>query len=179
MNIAIVGLGPTCEQAPFDDPEWQCWGMAWSHHAPRCNLVFEMHEPIGFGEFCPAGYEDRLKESDVPVVMQSHDGRFPCAPYPFEMVRDQVLPPMPDGKDYLGSSVAYMLALALTKKPGRIGIWGVDADEEYAYQRANIMYFVGVANGRGIEIVLPEDCTLFDLGEMPRSGSLRYGFMAR
>jgi len=54
------------------------------------------------------------------------------------------------------SSIAYMMALAMEEQPDTIGIFGVDMaeGEEYGYQRPNMAYLIGKAEGLGIEVVL-------------------------
>jgi hypothetical protein len=38
-----------------------------------------------------------------------------------------------------------------------VGIWGVDlhCESEYAYQRPNLEYLIGLARGRGMKVFIP------------------------
>ena len=135
MQVAIVGLAPsTHDQAPFEDPAWETWGFALDDgRYPYLDRVFDIH-PLGFirGLRRP-GFEDRLKEFDVPLYMQEAYPEIPNAiAYPLDDVISIV-------GDYFNSSIAYMLGLAILEKVDRIGIWGVDmdGDDEFAYQRPN------------------------------------------
>ena len=49
MQVAIVGLAPsTHDQAPFEDPEWETWGLAQDNESyPYLGRAFEMH-PLPF-----------------------------------------------------------------------------------------------------------------------------------
>ena len=47
-----------------------------------------------------------------------------------------------------------MLGMAIWKKVDNIGCWGVDldADGEYAHQRPNAEWLIGIAEGRNINV---------------------------
>lgn len=66
------------------------------------------------------------------------------------------------GPYHFTSSLAWMLAAAIVKKPKVIGIFGVDmaAGEEYDYQRPGMQHFIGEALKRGIQVVLPPESDL-------------------
>ena len=50
------------------------------------------------------------------------------------------------------------MALAIVGEADAIGIWGVDMElsSEYGHQRPSCEYFVGIADGLGIEMIVPE-----------------------
>ena len=54
--------------------------------------------------------------------------------------------------------------LAIEKGYKEIGIYGIDLSttKEYQEQRPSVLYFIGLAKGLGIEIILPNYCKLFD-----------------
>ncbi len=100
------------------------------------------------------GYLQRLKEVDVPLYMQ--EAYIDTATrYPLEQVAEIT-------GAYWNSSIGYMLALAIHEGVDRIGVWGVDmkADDEYGYQRPNCEYLIGLARGKGIDVVIPEESPL-------------------
>lgn len=184
-QVAIIGLAPSTHGlAPYRDPSWERWGLPWDPHAIHYDVLFEMHDrrlwPLR-GD----GYEDRLREFNAPVYMQrTHEDIPNAVGYPFPYVIELT-------GDYFNSSVAYMLGMAIWFGQGkppvtRIGIWGVDLheDEEYAYQRPNAEYLIGLARGRGIEVEIPTASSLlrFD-GRVPFQGVEqsyvgRYGVLA-
>ena len=67
------------------------------------------------------------------------------------------------------STIAYMLAKAIMdcEQHGirQIGLWGImqQSENEYAYQRPGIQYFLGEAMKRGIKVVAPRESCLFDM----------------
>lgn len=154
MDIAIVGLSSTTHDlAPFGT-DWEMWGLPWDDgYWYQYDRLFEMHDLRLLKEFPearPVNYIERLKEIDVPLYMQ--ESYFPnVIRYPIE-----------DVDPYINSSIGYMLAMAIMCQPNRIGIWGVDmaSDDEYGYQKPNAEYLIGMARGKGIEVIIPDESPL-------------------
>lgn len=153
LKVAIIGLSPsTHDQAPWDDPTWEKWGLPWDSAWVRMDRLFEMHDMRlleSKHSKRPKDYIARLQTANVPLYMQK--AYFPSAiAYPFKVAR------------YYNSSVAYAMALAIHDGAEEIGLWGIDmADaEEYAYQRPNMEYLIGLAEGKGIKVYIPEESTL-------------------
>jgi hypothetical protein len=152
LKIAVIGLSPkTHDLAPWNDPDWQKYGLPWDEgYWQRLDCGFEMHDSrLLASEHSrrKADYLDRLKE--LPrLYMQAN--------YPFDDVAKTI------GGYYFNSSIAYAMALAIHEGAEEIGVWGVDlvADEEYAYQRPNMEYLIGIARGRGIKVHIPDDSAL-------------------
>lgn len=162
-KVAIVGFAkPHRDQAPFNDPEWEIWGVndGWSF-VPKGTMHrwFDMHSPDI--------YEWRMRRSQGHIAWLKsftgqtyfHEAR-PDIPssvrYPIEDVIRNI------GAPYLTSSIAYMQGLALLLGFKRIGIWGVDMghDSEYADQRPCCEWLLGVALARGVAIELPDSSPL-------------------
>lgn len=91
---------------------------------------------------------DRINQSGVPFYMyEAMPEVFPnSVTYPYEEVSRSVTP-------YLESSMAYMLALAIHEGFDEIGLYGMQVAmwDEYRYQRPNLEYLIGLAQGRGIK----------------------------
>jgi hypothetical protein len=153
MKVAIVGLSDsTHDQAPWSDPEWQIWGLPWDHKWPYMDRLFEMHDLrllVSEHSKRPRDYFHRLSMAGVPVYMQG--AYFDWATeYPMEIAR------------YYNSSIAYAMALAIHEGAEEIAIYGVDMDDEqeYAYQRPNMEYLIGLAEGKGIKVYIPPESSL-------------------
>ncbi len=103
----------------------------------------------------PKGYMERLRSVDVPLYGQMAYFE-PMVRYPFAAVEDSI------GRSYFNSSIAYAMALAIHECADEIGIWGVDMDagDEYFYQRPNMEWLIGLAEGRGIKVHIPESSPL-------------------
>ena len=157
-NIAVIGLAPSShDEAPFLSDEWEKFGLPWDTQWVHMDRLFEMHDmKLIQGEYCklPKGYLEKLQEAARynPLYMQEEyfEG---AIKYPFDCIE----------RPYFNSSIAYAMALAISLKPKKIGLWGVDMEnhtEEFFYQRPNMEYLVGLAEGKGIEVYIPEQSPL-------------------
>lgn len=159
-KIAIIGKCSNSRgDAPLDLPGWEIWGLAWDP-LPRADRYFEMHQ--NWRNFL-GNPDDAVRHKawlaglTVPVMMLKAEPDIPYArAYPMEAVGD-LIGRTCFGSVYLESSIAYMMAQAMLEGAGRIGIWGCDlaTGGEYAYQRPNMEYLIGLARGRGIKVYVP------------------------
>jgi hypothetical protein len=105
-----------------------------------------------------------LKIAGVPVYMLEKHDDIPNSVAIDQTAISKLVGNTRDGTPYIESSIAWMMAQAmLESEPGdRIGIWGVDlhCDSEYAYQRPNLEYLIGLARGRGIKVFIPPQSAL-------------------
>lgn len=161
MKIGILGSAPSSlGLAPYKDPAWTFWGCSPGVYgiAPRTEVWFEMHlwepgQPWFSPEYCAfiRNYPGQVYMSaPCPEVKN-------CVVYPIEEMEELF------GPYFWTSSVAYMMALAITKAPEEIGLWGVDmaATEEYGYQRAGCQYLAMLASLRGIRVTVSPQSDLF------------------
>ena len=177
-KVAIVGCAESKVHAPFDRPdEWEFWGVNNLHLTmPKAPWTrwFEIHN-IEFrdGVYYRRGkkdfrgqpvqlYLESINALGVPIYMQR----------PWDAVPNAVQYPLPvvikEFGNYLTNTISIMLALAMLEGFKTIGIYGVDmavssalrAQNEYSHQRPSCEYFIGIARGRGIEVVIPETCDL-------------------
>ncbi len=117
-----------------------------------------------------------LRMSKVPVYMLDKQDDIPMSvQYPMKEIGDLVGRTR-QGTPYLESSIAYMLALAIYEKVDRVAIFGVDlhCETEYAYQRPNLEYLIGLARGKGIKVYIPPQSTL-----LTHEKGVPYGFWER
>jgi hypothetical protein len=168
LKIAVIGLADSSRgEAPWGDPQWEKWGLAWDSRWPELSRTFEMHDQRELKR----GYVEELQYRTRLYTQEKYPQIDGCTRYPIEDVTRST-------GDYFVSSVAYMLALAIHEGADEIGLWGVDMDRgtEYEYQRANGEYLIGFARGRGIKIHLPASSPLCKfspvLGYAHRYGSL-------
>jgi hypothetical protein len=156
LKVAIVGLSPASHSlAPWGSDEWEVWGLAWDGYWAGMDRVFEMHDMALLKKhYAGKPYFAKLQEMHQTLYMPESVYEN-VTRYPLEAVIESV-------GDYFCSSIAYMLALAIHEKADEIAIYGVDmkANEEYAYQRPNIEYLIGLARGRGIKVTIPDQSPL-------------------
>ena len=162
MKITIVGsASPSAEEALWEDAGWDIWGLAW-RSMPRASILFETHHPSTWPHHAPADYIAQLSRSGLPLYLLHAVPALPNAlEYPMADVKADLCPPGQEA-DFFTSTLAYMVALAITKKPDEIGLWGCDmrADSEYAYQRPAMEYLIGLARGSGIKVFIPRSSAL-------------------
>jgi hypothetical protein len=201
MKILIMGFGPTAEAAPLDDPSWKKLGLPWDARWEKFDILYEMHEkpvlelssPLILTEkwtgtqvqtatHRPHNYWAILKnlseDKNKTLYMQkAYWGG--VLEYPFEKV-------IAATRDYFISSITYMLSHAISMAPDEIALFGIDLmpDEEWTYQRACTEYLLGLAEGRGIKVTLPEGSSLLKFQSQPvRFGAIfieyfeRYGIL--
>ena len=193
MNIAICGMAQH-DKSEVDNFNGESWGLPWDEGRwPFFDRYFEIH-PLDLLRKPEAqrrdGYEDRLKSLPILYMQEAYEDIPNAIRYPVEKVVDNL------GFDYFNSSIAYLMGMALLEGADKIGIWGVDMADlepvpgdpsyisEFAYQRPNMEYLIGLARGRGVDVYIPERSPLakfhgegIPLGLMYPSYPQRYGYL--
>lgn len=166
MKIAIVaGCPKTDYMAPFGDDQWEIWVLGNQyvrHESRRVTRIFEIHDNLSEHD---EKYPEWLVSKEIPLIVGRH---FPIKPdynhvsyYP-EKEANELL-----GGEYLSSSPAYMIALAILEGATEIAIYGVEMavdDHEYFKQRPEMYAWIAYAKAKGIKITIPEESTLFKGG---------------
>jgi hypothetical protein len=172
-KVAIVGsASSTRDKAPFDDEEFEIWGLAWRDYK-RCTRFFDIHGVGPHRKRVQPEYEKRLAALGAPVYLRESVPGVPNGvTYPIDSIISFLnsFDKHADG-DYFASSVAYMIALAMYEGFEEIQIYGIDllTDDEYSHQRPNAEYFIGLARGKGISVYVPPESALLTFG-------FRYGY---
>ena len=174
-KVALLGGAKSLRYAPWHDLTWELWAhMSCRRECERePDAYFDLHPPDLWRnpekKFWDKKYLTWLAANRVPIYMQE---QYPEAPaslrYPFETMITE----FPRG--YMTNTLAYMVALALMQGATHIGVFGChyDAWSEYGPQRGSAEYWLGVAEGRGVHILIPPTC---DLLNRP---SLLYGYQS-
>jgi hypothetical protein len=163
-EVAIVGAATSTRHLVNDlPPHVERWGQNNLYVAGflrEADVWFEMHPRTLYDTQIaarrPSNYIGWLAEFQGPVYMwQLQPGIPNSTRYPFVKVVEDV-------GDYLTSTIAYMLALAIHERAKVIHIYGVDMASrgDYADQRPCCEYLIGLARGRGIEVRIPEQSLL-------------------
>jgi hypothetical protein len=168
-KVAIVGFADSSRDlAPFDDPAWEIWGLnQLARYIPRAERWWEIHHRSQFEADIARGtdYVGWLKVAPVPIYMQALESEFPSAVrYPLERIVAAF------GREYLTSTPAYMMALAIMEGFRTIGVYGIDLiiGREYEFEKPCMEYWIGRAEALGIEVILPSVSALCKQG-------VRYG----
>lgn len=167
-KVAIVGFAQTHrDQAPFQDPSFEIWGLnnAYVFMPPRphaggriAERWFEIHSEdlYAWDLRRPGQHVEWLAKFPGPVYLLEARADMPrSVRYPIEDIVARY-------GAYITSSPAYMLLLAMAEGFKEIHIYGIDlaTDSEYAEQRPNLEFLIGVAVAKGHEIYLPPNCQL-------------------
>jgi hypothetical protein len=175
--VAIIGLhDATRDKAPWDDPSWEVWaaneyaGPQFKGFIKHYERWLQIHTEDIFRRTGNWNDRDHLKwlqefPTDKPLYMQKHYDDIPASVrFPLDEIKQRF------GLDarttFFGCTATHSLALALYLGAGTVGMWGVEANSqtEYGSERDSLSFWLGVAKGMGVEIVLPDECTLLGAG---------------
>jgi hypothetical protein len=157
MRVALVGFAPSWVDAPFADPAVAIWTMNYHHRSvPRTDAVFELHAWATVAAEDGGAHVAPLAALTCPVYMQTVRPEIPASvAYPIDQMRARYTLPGRE-QPYFTSTASYMVALAIEQDVDEIALYGIDLahDSEYGTQRPSCEFFLGVAVGRGIRVVV-------------------------
>lgn len=156
-KVCILGTASTMYRAPFDDKTFDFWACSPVPTHPEMrekhyDLLFELHDDNYYMQ--PAVLE-RLNESQCPIMMKKKVSSIKkSVELPFAELVEYF-----EGRKYFTSTIAFMIAMAIRKGYQEIHLYGVhmSASEEYGSQRQACEYWLGVAEGRGCKIFVPQE----------------------
>lgn len=179
-KVAICGFTTHMQFAPWQDNDWEIWGLNDLHgmmvqYAPdlfKSDRVqwFQLHRDNSGTDGNFHGVRDPehrkwLTEAKCPIWMwEAHPDVPNAKAYPLHEVLTKHL--LPHGKPmseeaYYNNSISWMIAKAILDGYKTIAVFGVDmaidgvhGQSEYGHQRPSVEYFIGVARGLGIDVVL-------------------------
>ena len=171
QKIAICGFASSSRHLiPVDDPSWIIVGLNQLYrHMPRADVWYDIHLNWEQDNVDGTDHEGWIKSCGIPVFMSDPPKQFPTAVrYPVERLIQK------HGIDYFTSTVSFMIAWAIdcidmkvadtgnAYSDYSIGVFGIDliVGTEYEVQKACVEYWLGIAEGRGIKIVLPPQSAL-------------------
>jgi len=111
----------------------------------KVNLIFQLHKPDVWEDWLPE-YKDKMIVA-YPCLYQQ---------YPVHKMLKKYGP-------VFGSTISWMIALAIEREYKIINLFGLDmaSKQEYIDQRDTLFYWIGRAEAQGINVVIPEDSRIF------------------
>lgn len=164
-KVAIVAGSASRDDAPYDNPEWEIWGCNEMSYK-RFDFMFELHPMDVQKEEL-----EYLRKCKKPVyVLDAKDAKFYGIKKPIEYPLKEILEQQ-WAISYFCCTMAYQIALAIYKGFETIGLWGLRMDigspRERTVESASIQWWLGVAKGKGIEVIWDEH---------PAKNRLLYGY---
>ena len=162
-KVAILGFTTHKKLAPYDDDSFEIWGIndLYSQEGvARWDRWFQIHHPEHYKgsdgrDTLPAMYEEYAKW-DCPVYMWKKNKDIPnSVEFPFQKLVDKY-------GNYFNNTISWLIAFAMYEGFKEIHLYGVDMQHntEYSHQRPSCEYFIGLARGLGIEVVIPKESSL-------------------
>jgi hypothetical protein len=177
-RIMLLARGPSWYRCPdTKEPNTELWGCNTAYRDRSIDRLFVMHDIRWEMIYEDKDFVDNVNNAGFPVYTP---GKYAVLKnsfeYPLQDIFDEfgVIP-------YFLNVIAYMIALAITKKPKQIELYGIDmrSGAEYTNERANVEFWLGVATGRGIKIETTPESMIFKSGLEIHYGRLFYGYIPR
>lgn len=158
-TVALVGFSQVTRSfIPFDDEDTEIWSLNEAAIQPwmkRFTRWFQIHPEDNFSRPNNPNDPNHLKwlqeAKGFPIYMQKQYDTIPASvALPLDDIIERY-------GNYLTSSLAYMLTLAMLEGFERIELYGFELGTrtEYHYQKANAEYLIGLGRGLGFDIYIP------------------------
>ena len=168
---AIVGgAWSTGPWAPFGETE--VWGLNNHHGIPWYKVDgitrwIDIHHKDYVRESSYNHWDWLQKEHPFPIYMQQKLDDVPSSvKYPLREIQKALIHNIYRGEEKMkklfSSTMCYQIAQALYEGVERIELFGVEliTKSEYEQQRESMAFWLGKADGMGVEVWMPEACAL-------------------
>lgn len=165
-KVALCGSHvESLADAPWRDPSWEWWGHASSrdYYSRPMDRYYDLHVKARWQRAGRKGhdYPKWLAMNTTPIYMIDRYSEVPASvKYP----KGQILTEFSYAhhRNYFTNHAAWMIAHAITEGVTHIGLFGINysVESEYMRQRGSAEYWLGQCDARGINVILPEQCSL-------------------
>lgn len=173
-TVALVGSAYTSGPwAPFGEDDVEVWCSNEMHGKPwmkeGSTAWFQIHPRESFMQEHRFDHWGWLQqEHPFPIYMQRKFEDIPSSTrFPLREMQEELLGNFIRGEEEVrklfSSSFSYQTAFAIHQGVyDRIEIYGIELvlEGEYKWQREAMAYWIGQANGRGIDVWIPDVCSL-------------------
>lgn len=169
-RVAIIAGGPSKCLTPINEPGIDKWVLAPTciEALPYAHRAFELHEdvfdikgqawadvPAEHRKESYEYYKSELRKCKCPVYMFK---KFPQIPNSVEFPWKEIVERF---GIYFDNSVSYMIAMAIHEGYKQIQFYGCDFHEERNYYQKGVCeFFIGMALGMGIDVVIAPGSSL-------------------
>lgn len=171
-KVAIVGFSETRSQAPWDDESWEIWvcnRLPLQEGVTRWDRHFDPHTT----EWSKQNFvsPELWTEYEEEFLKKDHgkEKLIYLPPEDEERYPNSVKWPQNEcieyfGREYFTSAIAWQIGFAQVLGVKELGLFGIDLrhDTEWADQRPNAEWLLGIAEGHGIKINLPVESSLLN-----------------
>jgi len=176
-KVAIVGFAPSWKETPWDDQSYEIWCLNEFYKVGnqiknfRADRWFEIHDRNSKSKSNPE-HQKFLKECPCPVYMWK---KYDDIPNSVKFPKDEIINFFEEkgckGARYFTNSISWFIAFAIYEGFKTIAVYGVDmaTDSEWGWQRPSCEYWIGLAEGMGIEVIIPPSSDLLKCTQL-------YGF---
>lgn len=173
-KICIVGFAPSWKDAPFADQTWEMWlinemySLAPQLPSMRADKWFEIHDMMTPSKHKPE-HISALANMPCPVYTQKKYDFLPNATvFPLDEIIEWMAKKGYNGSKYFTNSIAYFIMYAAFLGAEEIAIYGVDmsTDSEYSHQKPSCEYMIGLCEGMGIKVTIPESSELLKCNQL-------------
>lgn len=115
----------------------------------------------------------RINKLKVPLIAPYRYEEIPLSmPFPIEECKKKF------GQPYFSNTIGYMIAFALLKGAKEIHMFGVNqaSQSEFGIEKAATEYWLGVANGMGVKIIISGDKSELLRSKLRWGADVLYGY---
>lgn len=182
-KVIIVGMGRTLQDyishtmangVPGDTEIWAVNGAAWT---VKCDVAWNMHRLPELDRREGKNFIGKYQQiPHIPLVTIEH---IPELPNSYEFPLSEAIASFQE--TYIANGVSYPIVYAIMGGVKELTLWGCDYNypdrSSYEAGRANVEFWLGWAQARGMKISIPESSSLKDtMHRMPgQQGAIGYG----
>lgn len=164
-KVVIIGYAHSKNEVNWEEKDTEYWVMNDMIDVPKFDRLFDIHldKYILDRPKNPNFFKNLQKIQNKIIYMQRRWDEIPCSTkFPLQMLQDEFQIPAMGDVLFATCTVSYMLALAIYEKFDEIEILGVDEaiDGEYKDEMPSVLFWIGVARGRGIVVNISDHSPL-------------------
>lgn len=168
-KLCILGTASTMKEAPFEDDDYEFWGVSGllgSADCKKLDRIFEIHPWYEVRSMLPL--LQTMEESNAPIYMQEVQEEVPrSVKFPRDEVAEMFKLDVMGDHLYVTNTITWMILLGIYEGYTDFNLFGVHMahDMEYAYQRASCSWALGIIHGymlagKDYRIHLPDESEL-------------------